>query len=188
VTTQPEPEGSESFDAVIVCAAIDSRALLKPLGLRVPLAPVYGYSVTAPLKHDGEDAGIGPRSTLMDERYKIAISRLGKRVRIAGSAELGGRADVMNNAALGTLYKVLDDWFPGCAVQAKAQQWKGARPMLPAGPPLVGRSRLTGVWLNLGHGSSGWALACGSARLLADAVGGRSPAIDPAGFSAERLG
>lgn len=186
-TTQPEPEGSEDFDAVVVCAALDSRALLKPMKLKIPMAPVHGYSITAPLRHDGEDVGLGPRSTLMDERFKVAISRLGKRVRAAGSAELGGDANVIDETAIATLYKVLDDWFPGCAVQAKAQSWKGARPMLPDGPPIIGASGAPGVWLNLGHGSSGWALACGSARLLADQLGGRAPSIDPDGFGAERL-
>ncbi|MFO1221288.1 MAG: D-amino acid dehydrogenase [Burkholderiaceae bacterium] len=186
-TTQPEPEGSEEFDAVVVCAALDSRALLRPLKIKARMAPVHGYSVTAPLRHDGQDAGLGPRSTLMDERYKVAISRLGKRVRVAGSAELGGDIGVIDEAAEATLYKVLDDWFPGCAVQSKAQIWKGARPMLPDGPPVIGPSGVAGVWLNIGHGSSGWALACGSARLLADRLAGRTPAIDAEGFGAERL-
>lgn len=186
-TTQPEPEGSEEFDAIVVCAALDSRTLLAPLKLKVRMAPVHGYSVTAPLRHNGEDAGLGPRSTLMDERYKVAISRLGKRVRVAGSAELGGNLNEIDDAAEATLYKVLDDWFPGCALQAKAQVWKGARPMLPDGPPVIGASGVPGVWLNIGHGSSGWALACGSARLLADQLSGREPSIDPEGFGAERL-
>jgi len=187
VTTQPEPEGSESFDAVVVCAALESQRLLKPLGLRLPLAAVHGYSVTAPLRHGGEDAGLGPRSTLMDETFKVAISRLGKRVRVAGSAELGGSLQTHNDAALATLYKVLDDWFPGCALQAQAQAWKGARPMLPDGPPVLGASAVPGVWLNLGHGSSGWALACGSARVTADLLAGRTPAIDVEGLGIERL-
>jgi len=108
-------------------------------------------------------------------------------VRVAGGAELGGTLQTPNDNALATLYKVLDDWFPGCAVQAKAQSWKGARPMLPDGPPVIGASGLPGVWLNLGHGSSGWALACGSARVLADAMSGRPPAIDLDGLGIERL-
>ncbi len=186
-TTLPESEGSEQFDAVVVCAAMASRQLLAPLKLRLPLAPVHGYSVTAPLREAGEHGDVGPRSTLIDERYKVAISRLGKRVRVAGGAELGGTLQTTNDAALATLYKVLDDWFPGCAVQAKAQSWKGARPMLPDGPPVIGASGQPGVWLNLGHGSSGWALACGSARVLADAMSGRPPAIDLAGLGVERL-
>jgi D-amino-acid dehydrogenase len=186
-TTLPESEGSEQFDAVVVCAAMASRALLAPLKVRVPLAAVHGYSITAPMREATEHGDVGPRSTLIDERYKVAISRLGKRVRVAGSAELGGTLQANNDAALATMYKVLDDWFPGCAVQTQMQTWKGARPMLPDGPPVIGASGAPGVWLNLGHGSSGWALACGSARLLADMMSSRPPAIDLEGLGVERL-
>jgi D-amino-acid dehydrogenase len=110
----------------------------------------------------------------MDERFKVAISRLGNRLRVAGSAELGGSAHAYYGPALDTLYKVLDDWFPGVGAVKQAQRWKGARPMLPDGPPVIGASGSEGIWLNLGHGSSGWALACGSASLLADALKGQS--------------
>ena len=179
---------TEDFDAVVVCAALDSAVLLKPHGLKLPLQAVYGYSITAPLRQHEGRADHGPRSALMDERYKVAISRLGARVRVAGSAEIGGSATRHHPGALDTLYKVLHDWFPGSAHMSQAQRWKGARPMLPDGPPVLGRSGIAGVWLNLGHGSSGWALSCGSARLLADAINGRPPAIDTDGLGVERLG
>ena len=179
---------TEDFDAVVVCAALDSAVLLKPLGLNLPLQAVHGYSITAPLRHHEGRADHGPRSALMDERYKVAISRLGSRVRVAGSAEIGGSASRHHPGALDTLYKVLHDWFPGSAHMSQAQRWKGARPMLPDGPPVLGRSGLAGVWLNLGHGSSGWALSCGSARLLADALVGRPATIDTEGLGVERLG
>ena len=106
----------------------------------------------------------------MDERYKVAISRLGQRVRVAGSAEIGGDAEHQNERAQATLDKVLDDWFPGVTRRSAAQRWKGARPMLPDGPPVLGPSGAEGIWLNVGHGGSGWALAAGSARLVADAI------------------
>jgi D-amino-acid dehydrogenase len=179
--------GSERFDAVVVCAGVESRALLRPLGVRVPLLPVHGYSVTAPLRLDPNHPDRGPLSGVMDERFKVAVSRLGNRVRVAGSAEIGHDANMMNERALATLYKVLNDWFAGAAQMAQLQVWKGARPMLPDGPPLIGASGAPGVWINLGHGSSGWALACGSARLLADRIGGRDPAIDTEGLGIERL-
>ena len=147
----------------------------------------YGYSITAPLRQHEGHTDHGPRSALMDERYKVAISRLGARVRVAGSAEIGGRPDRNNPRALETLYRVLHDWFPGAVHLSQAQVWKGARPMLPDGPPVLGRSGLDGVWLNLGHGSSGWAMACGSARLLADAIAGRQPPISVDGLGVERL-
>ena len=149
---------------------------------------MYGYSITAPLL----EALNAPRSALMDERYKVAISRLGNRVRVAGSAEIGGSLARMGQAPIKTLYKVLQDWFPGAAQLASTngsvQVWKGARPMLPDGPPLIGNSGLPGLWFNLGHGSSGWGLSCGSARALADLMAGRSADIDMEGFNLSRLG
>jgi D-amino-acid dehydrogenase len=180
-------DGEQAFDAAVVCAGVASAALLAPLGLRIPLLPVWGYSLTAPLRELEHAPELGPRSAVMDERYKVAISRLGRRVRVSGSAELGGHADRFHPGAMATLYRVLDDWFPGAAQMAKVQRWKGARPMLPDGPPLIGRSGHDGVWLNLGHGSSGWALSAGSARALADLLAGRTPAIALDGLGVERL-
>ena len=187
--TRPEPSGPahEAFDAVVVCAALGASALLRPLGVRLPLQPVYGYSITAPLRPEEQSLVEGPRAALMDERYKVAISRLGSRVRVAGSAELGGRRDQHHPKAIATLYRVLADWFPGAALLAQAQHWKGARPMLPDGPPVLGASGVEGVWINLGHGSSGWALACGSARVVADAIDGRRPEIDTDGLGIGRV-
>ena len=183
-TEAPTPE---AFDAVVVCAALGSRGLLKPLGLRLPLVAVHGYSITAPLRRVESHPHLGPASAVMDEKYKVAISRLGQRVRVAGSAELGGDLAQHNAAAIHTLHKVLDDWYPGCAQHGQIQAWKGAQPMLPDGPPVLGASGVPGVWLNLGHGSSGWALACGSARVLADQLAGRTPAIDVEGLDVARL-
>ena len=172
------------FDAIVVCAGLASATLLRPLGLKIPLAAVYGYSLSANIREPLN----APRSAVMDERYKVAISRLGLRVRVAGSAEIGGRLDTHRPAAIQTLYKVLHDWFPGAAhMSGGVQVWKGARPMLPDGPPIVGASGVPGVWLNLGHGSSGWALGCGSARAVADLVGGRAPEVDLQGLGIERL-
>jgi D-amino-acid dehydrogenase len=175
------------FDRVVMCAGLASAQLLKPLGLNIPMVPIYGYSVSAPI---GEPLN-APRGGLMDERYKVAISRLGQRVRIAGSAEIGGSLDKKRARAINTLYKVLQDWFPG-AVQHTSpgpsiQEWKGARPMLPDGPPIIGDSGLSGLWLNIGHGSSGWALSCGSARALADLMAGKNAEVDMEGLGISRL-
>jgi D-amino-acid dehydrogenase len=178
---------SLAFDAVAICAGVQANALLRQVGLTLPLAPIWGYSVTAPVRHVDGHAPLGPRAALMDERYKVAISRLGQRVRVAGSAEVGGRADHMRLGTLRTLYRVLDEWFPGSTVTREAQHWKGARPMLPDGPPVLGESGAPGVWLNLGHGSSGWALACGSARVLAERISGRDAAIDTSRLGLQRL-
>ena len=172
------------FDATVMCAGMMSAQLLKPVGLQVPLAAVHGYSISAPIREPLN----APRSAIMDERYKVAISRLGNRVRVAGSAEIGGTLAQHREASIQTLYKVLHDWFPGAAVQSGSiQVWKGARPMLPDGPPLIGASGIPGLWLNLGHGSSGWALSCGSARALADQMAGRQAELDVSGFDVSRL-
>jgi len=175
------------FQAVVVCGGLESAGLLRPVGLDIPMAAVYGYSISAPLR----EAVNAPRSALMDERYKVAITRLGQRVRVAGSAEIGGDPRRRRPQALQTLYKVLHDWFPGAAqlsnTGAAVQEWKGARPMLPDGPPVIGASGVPGVWVNLGHGSSGWALACGSARVVADLMSGRDPLLDIEGLGIERL-
>jgi len=176
-----------TFDRVVLCAALDSALLLRPLGLNIPLVAVYGYSVSAPISEPLN----APQSALMDERYKVAISRLGNRVRVAGSAEIGGSLETKSRASIQTLYKVLHDWFPGAAQlsnsRASVQEWKGARPMLPDGPPIIGDSGIPGLWLNLGHGSSGWALSCGSARALADLMAGQSAEIDMEGLGIRRL-
>ncbi len=176
------------FDQIVMCAGLASAELLRPLGLKIPMVAVYGYSISAPIREPLN----APRSALMDERYKVAISRLGQRVRVAGSAEIGGSLGAKRASSIQTLYKVLHDWFPG-AVQhahlgAHVQAWKGARPMLPDGPPIIGGSGLPGLWLNLGHGSSGWALSCGSGRALADLMAGRPAEIDMAGLDIGRLG
>jgi len=178
---------AQSFDAVVMCAGLASAALLRPLGLSIPLVAVHGYSISAPIREPLN----APRSALMDERYKVAISRLGNRVRVAGSAEIGGDPAAKRPSSLQTLYRVLHDWFPGAAQISNTgvgiQEWKGARPMLPDGPPVLGVSGVPGIWLNLGHGSSGWALSCGSARVLADLMAGRPTDINLEGLGVERL-
>jgi D-amino-acid dehydrogenase len=179
------------FDAVVVCAGVNSaellKPILKPLKRSLPLIPIYGYSISAAVREPLN----APRSALMDERYKVAISRLGNRVRVAGSAEIGGSLQNKQVSAISTLYKVLRDWFPGAAhisnMGASVHEWKGARPMLPDGPPVLGASGMPNIWLNLGHGSSGWALSCGSARVLADLIANRQPDIDVSGMSIERF-
>ena len=177
----------QRFDAVVICSGVASAMLLRPVGLKVPLAAVHGYSISAPIREPLN----APRSGLMDERYKVAISRLGNRVRVAGSAEIGGHPQHKRPSAIQTLYKVLHDWFPGAAQLANTgsgvQEWKGARPMLPDGPPLLGATGVPGVWINIGHGSSGWALSCGSARAVADLIGARSAEVDLEGLGVERL-
>lgn len=172
------------FDAVVVCAGLASAALLRPLGVPIPLAAVAGYSLSAAIREPLN----APVSAVVDGQHQISIARMGQRVRVAGGITMGSRPDTKNPATIARLYKVLYDWFPGAAqLASNVQIWKGARPTLPDGTPLIGPSGLPGVWLNLGHGSYGWALASGSARATADLVAGRVPEVDMDGLGLERL-
>lgn len=169
-------------DAIVVAAGVSSAALLAPLGIRVPLWPIKGYSLTVPLRTDA----IGPRIAIMDESYKVAITPQGNRLRVAGTAELGDEHLTLRESAIATLHKVAADWYPGAARYHEARAWVGARPMLPDGPPLLGSTPIPGLFLNLGHGSTGWAMACGSGKLLADVVSNRATDIDLEGLTIER--
>jgi D-amino-acid dehydrogenase len=171
-------------DAVVMAAAVDSLPLLEPFGIRPPIWPVKGYSATAPIA----DPAQMPRRAMIDEAYKVAITPFADSIRIAGTAEVGsGRLEV-REAAIRTLLKVARDWFPGAADYADSRLWVGARPMTPDGPPLLGATPVKGLYLNIGHGSTGWAMACGSGRVLADLVAGREPGISLEGLTLERLG
>jgi D-amino-acid dehydrogenase len=178
-TIAPSAAQTLACDAVVLCTGAQSLPLLHALGIKLPLASVYGYSVSAHVKEHLN----APRSGLMDERYKVSITRLGQRVRVAGSAQIGGQAGLLNASALKTLYQVLQDWFPGAALMSQGvQQWQGARPMLANRPPVIGAGPAPGLWLNLGHGSSGWALSCGSAKILADQLAGRTGDLSSSSF------
>ena len=144
-----------------------SATLLPALGLGLPMAAVYGYSVSAPLRESTH----APRASVVDAGQQISITRLGQRVRIAGGAELAGAEH--HTPTLQRLYRTLNDWFPGGAqLSSNLQIWRGARTMLPDGAPLVGASGVPGLWLNTGHGAGGWALACGCAIVATDRGGG----------------
>lgn len=173
-----------SFDAVVLCAGASAAALLRPLGLRLPLATLHGYTVSAPLREDL----YAPQGAVVDAHHQASIARLGQRVRVSGGAELGGAPSLQHAPTLERLYQVLTDWFPGGAqLSSGVQVWRGARPMLPDGPPVLGASGLQGLWLNLGHGASGWTLASGCARMLADLMAQRTPEIAHEGLGAGRF-
>lgn len=171
------------FDAVVLCTGAAAAPLLRPLGLRLPLVALHGCSISAPLR----EALHGPQGVVTDAASGTSIARLGQRVRIAGGAELGCGA-AAHPQTLHTLWRVLSECFPGAiSHSAGVQVWRGTRPMLPDGPPAVGASGVPGLWLNLGHGASGWALACGSARALADCIAGRTPALPMQALEPARL-
>ncbi|MDR5663468.1 D-amino acid dehydrogenase [Burkholderia cenocepacia] len=171
-------------DAIVVALGVDSAGLLRPYGIDVPLYPVKGYSATLAVADDEK----APCAALMDESLKTAITRFGPTLRVAGTAELGNRHAALRQQALDTLMKVLDDWFPHAADRTSARFWVGRRPMTPDGPPLLGASGIDGLWLNVGHGSTGWAMSMGSGKVVADLVTGRAPEIDLAGLTLARYG
>ncbi|ART48852.1 FAD-dependent oxidoreductase [Acidovorax carolinensis] len=176
--------GTRPFDAVVLCAGMASAALLRPLGLRLPLAAVHGYSVSAPLR----EALHAPVASVVDSLQQITITRLGQRVRIAGGAELGGQDADHHAPTLQQLYRTMNEWFPGGALLSSGLQvWRGARPTLPDGAPVVGASGVPGLWLNTGHGAGGWALASGCARAVADLIGQRSPDVSLDGLGIQRF-
>lgn len=183
VTVQID-DRSFTMDAVVVAAGIESARLLKPLGIDVPLYPVKGYSATASIKNFDN----APNASLLDETYKVAITRLGSRIRIAGTAELGSYTAELRESAIRTLVKVGSDWFPDAANYGKATFWCGARPMLPDGTPILGATSARNVYVNIGHGSTGWAMAAGSGKILADIVSGYTPDIDIDGLTMARYG
>jgi D-amino-acid dehydrogenase len=175
-------EGSVPADAYVLAAGCASAELLAGCGIEVPLYPVKGYSATLPIARFEH----APAISAMDESCKVAITRLGRRLRISGTAELGDRRLSLRTSALRTLMRVAQYWYPAAAAWSSAQYWVGARPMLPDGPPLLGRTPLANLYLNIGHGSTGWAMACGSGQIVADLLAGRSPAIDVDGLTLER--
>ncbi len=169
-------------DAVVVALGSHSPALLRPLGLRLPVCPVKGYSLTLPIR----DEGRAPLSTVMDETYKVAITRLGDRIRVGGLAEIAGFDLSLRASRKATLLQSVEGLFGGAGDAARATFWCGLRPMTPDGTPVVGRTPVPGLWLNTGHGTLGWTMAAGSGRLLADLMSGARPAIDAADLGIAR--
>ena len=160
-------------DAVVVAMGSYSRDWLRPFGIRIPVYPVKGYSLTLPII----DAARAPVSTVMDESHKIALTRFDERIRVGGMAELAGFDLRLDQRRRRTLAHVVDNLYPGGGRTAEATFWTGLRPMTPDGTPIVGRTSLPGLWLNTGHGTLGWTMACGSGRLIADQIMGRAPEI-----------
>ena len=170
-------------DAYLVALASHSPALLRPLGLRLPVYPVKGYSITLPVA----DANRAPVSTLLDESYKIAITRLGNRIRVGGMAELSGFNRALPERREATLRHSLGDLFTGAVDDvAPSNFWSGLRPMTPDSTPIVGATPVSNLFLNTGHGTLGWTMACGSGRLIASIIGGTPTPIDSSGLGLDR--
>lgn len=176
-----QPPGEECFDRVVVCAGLDAAALAGAAASRLPMAAIWGASVTVPIRHLDAHPDLGPRQIVLDARNGASICRFGRRLRASAGGWLtasGKRPDAAEESRLETqVYAALDRWFPGSFEASKAQRWFGARPSLPDGLPAVGASSLEGVWLNAGHGALGVALSLACARLLADAMSGTPTAL-----------
>jgi D-amino-acid dehydrogenase len=158
--------------------------MLRPLGIPVPVYPIKGYSITVPIT----DPDGAPQSTVMDETYKVAITRLGDRIRVGGTAEISGYDLRLHESRRATLEHSVGDLFPTGGDLAKATFWCGLRPMTPDGPPIIGATRYSNLYLNTGHGTLGWTMACGSGRVLADIISGRKPEIDVSELAISRYG
>ena len=174
-------EGTVTADAVVVAMGSFSPALVRPLGLNLPVYPVKGYSLTLPIVQESQ----APVSTVMDETYKVAITRLGDRIRVGGLAEIAGFDLTLREKRKATLVHSVEGLFAGAGDQGRAEFWCGLRPMTPDGTPVVGRTPVPGLWLNTGHGTLGWTMAAGSGQVLADLMSGRRAGIETAdlGFS-----
>jgi D-amino-acid dehydrogenase len=181
VTGVVTAHGRLQADAVVVALGSFSPLLVRPHGIRLPVYPVKGYSLTIPIT----DASRAPESTVMDETYKIAITRLGDRIRVGGMAEISGYTNDLGEPRRLTLQHSVTDLFPGGDV-SKASFWSGLRPMTPDGTPVIGPTKVAGLFLNTGHGTLGWTMSSGSARVIADLVSGRKPEIDATDLAVAR--
>ena len=169
-------------DTYLLALGSYSTAMLGKVGISAPVYPVKGFSITVPIT----DASKAPESTIMDETHKVALTRLGDRIRVGGTAQLSGFDLRLDPTRRETLEFVVKDLFPDSGDVARAEYWTGLRPMTPDGTPIVGPTRMPNLWLATGHGTLGWTMATGTGRLLADWITKGRPEIDPDGLSLSR--
>ena len=174
--------GTKTADAYVVALGSYTTPLLNTIGVRLPIFPVKGYSLTVPITNP--DAA--PISTVMDETYKVAMTRFDDRIRVAGTAELAAFSDELLDQRRATVTMVVKDIFPDGGDVEQAEFWTGLRPMTPDGTPVIGKTRYPNLYTNSGHGTLGWTMSCGSSQLLADIISGAPTAIDPAGLDVSR--
>lgn len=174
---------TERADHYVLALGCWSPLLLKPLGVSLPIYPLKGYSLTLPITRPEA----APMSTILDETYKVAITRFERRIRVGGMAEVCGYDLSLTPRRRRTLEKVVCSLYPYGGDLAQANFWCGLRPATPDGPPVVGRTRWRNLFLNTGHGTLGWTMACGSARYLSDIIAGRPPQIDGEGLDIARF-
>jgi D-amino-acid dehydrogenase len=171
-------------DAYVLAMGSLSPLYAQQLGIRLPVYPAKGYSVTMPVK----DARMAHQVSLTDDEYKLVFSRLGDRLRIAGTAELNGYDRDLNRVRCEAIVRRVEELFPGAGDTTQAQFWTGLRPATPSNVPIIGRSKLPNLFLNTGHGTLGWTHSCGSGRSIARIVSGLEPEVDFAFVGVERGG
>jgi D-amino-acid dehydrogenase len=174
----------ETADRYVLALGSYSPQLLKPLGIKAPVYPLKGYSLTIPIT----DAAMAPTSTILDETYKVAITRFDNRIRVGGMAEIAGFDLSLNPKRRETLEMIVNDLYPRGGDLAQASFWTGLRPTTPDGTPIVGATAYRNLFLNTGHGTLGWTMACGSGRLLADLIARKQPQISAEGLDISRYG
>ncbi|MGN6536996.1 MAG: D-amino acid dehydrogenase [Mesorhizobium sp.] len=182
VTGVSTSAGEKTADAYVMAMGSYSPVWMRKLGQPIPVYPIKGYSITVPIVN----AKAAPESTVMDETYKIAITRLGDRIRVGGTAAIAGYDLSLQQGRREALEHSVGDLFPGAGDLGAATFWTGLRPMTPDGPPIIGASKYSNLYLNTGHGTLGWTMACGSGRVLADIVSGRKPDVDASALSVSR--
>jgi len=161
-------------DAYVLALGSVSPLMAAPLGIRLPIYPAKGYSVTMPVK----DEAAANQVSLTDDEYKLVYSRLGDRLRIAGTAELNGYDRDLNRVRCEAIVRRVEEIFPGAGDAEQAQFWTGLRPATPSNVPLIGKTRLPNLYLNTGHGTLGWTHSCGSGKSIARIVSGMAPEVD----------
>ena len=170
-----EAAGRATADAYVMSCGSYSPLLLAPLGIRIPVYPMKGYSITLPL--GPAELPAAPIVSLTDEAFKIVISRLGTRLRAAGTAELAGYDTTVNPARCAAIARRIRDLFPALGAITTVENWAGLRPATPNNVPVIGRTKYRNLYLNTGHGTLGWTLACGSGSVLAELMSGREPQV-----------
>lgn len=172
----------ETADAYVVSLGSYTTAMLKPIGIDVPIYPLKGFSLTMPIADESK----APQSTVLDESYKVAITRFDDRIRMGGMAGVNGFDLSLKQKYRDTLNEVFNHVFPGAGDLAESTFWTGLRPATPDGTPIVGKTRYSNLWINSGHGTLGWTMSCGSARYIADLMAGQTPEISTEGFDLSR--
>lgn len=176
--------GLLTADRYVLALGSYSTQMLAPLGIRIPVYPVKGFSITVPIT----DASKAPESTIMDETHKVAVTRLGDRIRVGGTAQLSGFDLALDEERRRTLEFVVTDLFPQGGDVRQAEFWTGLRPMTPDGTPILGETPIENLFLSTGHGTLGWTMAAGTGRVMADLISGRQPEISMEGLTVARYG